>query len=488
MKVRTRMAPSPTGGFHIGGMRTLLYDLALARHYNGKFILRIEDTDQNRYVEGAVEELLNLLKDMDISYDEGPVVGGPHAPYVQSERKDIYKKYAQKLVDSEHAYYCFCTSERLATLRKEQQENKQPTRYDRHCLSLSKEQVTSNLESNMPYTIRFKMPHGEKVFFKDMVYGDLTFEAAELDDQILLKSDGFPTYHLAVVVDDHLMDITHILRGNDWLPSTPKHILLYKAFGWDIPVHAHLPNLKEAGESKKLSKRHGAVLVEQFLEEGYLPSALLNFLMFLGWNPGTDREIYSLEEFYSDFTVERLHKTDLVVFDRQKLLWLNGQYIRNLLPVDLFNEVKKWADRTNTLIYGENANSEYIFAALSLVQERMKLLSEYNELTHYFYKKPTVDKMLLIKQAKDSKRANNILTELSNILQECSDTWNIQTLHDKCYEYVQDSDYKPKEAFMTLRVAITGEVASPPIFDVIHLLGSQETISRIGLAQELLES
>jgi glutamyl-tRNA synthetase len=331
MKIRTRLAPSPTGEIHVGSMRTLLYDYALAKQSGGELVLRIEDTDQERYVEGAVERMLKVIKDYGLSWDEGPEVGGPDEPYFQSQRLDIYKKYALELVEKGSAYYCFCSEERLEKLREEQRAQKSPvTKYDRYCLTLTKEEIEKNLKDGVPYVIRLKVPNDREIEVEDLVLGKLKFPSNDIDDQVLMKSDGFPTYHLGVVVDDHLMKITHILRGREWLPSTPKHVLLFEAFGWTPPKFVHLPLLREVDSTKKLSKRTGSVGALDFLQEGYLPEALLNFMMFLGWNPGTEKEIYSLDEFVKDFSIEKIQTSEMAAFDRQKLLWINGMYIRNM--------------------------------------------------------------------------------------------------------------------------------------------------------------
>ena len=309
MTIRTRMAPSPTGEFHIGSMRTLIYNWALARNLGGKFIIRIEDTDKERYVKGAVERMLSVIKKYGFDWDEGPEVGGKYGPYVQSERLNIYKKYALELIDKGKAYYCFCSEDRLEKLREQQREEKKPvTKYDRCCLSLGEEEIEKNLKEGKPYVIRMRIPDDEMIEVDDLILGKMTFPSNDVDDQILLKSDGFPTYHLGVVVDDHLMEITHILRGREWLASTPKHVLLYRAFGWKEPLLAHLPVLREVDSTKKMSKRLGDVAALDFLKAGYLPEALDNFMMFLGWNPGTEKEVYTLDEFVKDFSVEKIQK------------------------------------------------------------------------------------------------------------------------------------------------------------------------------------
>ncbi|HSX39910.1 MAG TPA: glutamate--tRNA ligase, partial [Candidatus Saccharimonadales bacterium] len=398
MTVRTRMAPSPTGEYHIGSMRTMLFNFAWAKKNNGQFVLRIEDTDRTRLVEGSLERTLQVVKDFGLSWDEGPVVGGPYAPYVQSERLSLYQEYANKLLESGHAYYCFCTPERLTQVREEQQKAGAPlTHYDKFCLKNSKEESEARVKAGEKHVIRYKMPADEEIQFNDLFLGPITFHTKDLDDYVMLKSDGFPTYHLAVVVDDHLMNMTYIMRGVEWIPSTPKHILLYKAFGWEMPLTGHLPNLKEVGAHKKLSKRDGTVDARLFLEEGYLPEALLNFLMLLGWNPGTEKEIYSLEEFISAFSLERVHKTDLISFDREKLLWFNGVYIRQMSVEDLWLQIVKWAATYGVDLGIDDRDHDYIIKVVALTQERLRLFSEFNELTSYFFTEPKVDKELLNK-------------------------------------------------------------------------------------------
>ncbi len=473
------MAPSPTGDYHIGHIRTLLYNWAFAKKSEGKFIIRIEDTDRERFVEGAPDRILDVIKDYGLDWDEGPRVGGPFGPYVQSERLDIYKKYALELVEKGQAYYCFCSLERLAEVRKKQQEQGLPvTKYDRHCLGLTKEEIDQNLKAQIPYVIRLRVPDNETITFNDAVYGEVSINSSSLDDQVLLKSDGFPTYHLGVVVDDHLMEITHVMRGNDWLPSTPKHVLLYKAFGWELPVYIHLPNLKERGENKKLSKRFGSVFAVEFLKEGYLPEAVLNFLMFLGWNPGTEKEIYTLDEFVKDFSVEKIHKTDLVSFDREKLAWLNGHYIRSLSIKDLWDRLEAWAQKFEVSLDVGDFSPKRALKVLGLVQERMKVLGEFSKLTYYFFHEPEVDKNLLVKQAKSEERSKEILEKFI-ALYESVDTWGADHLEKVSHELVKKEGWKVREAFMTLRVAVSGSTATPPLFAVLEVLGKDEVLKRL---------
>jgi nondiscriminating glutamyl-tRNA synthetase len=300
---------------------------------------------------------------------------------------------------------------------------------------------------------------------------------------VLLKSDGYPTYQLAVVIDDHLMKVTHVMRGIEWLPSTPKHVLLYEAFGWELPVHVHLPDLKELGENQKLSKRRGSVSAIGFLEEGYLPEALVNFLMFLGWNPGTDREIYSLEEFIKDFSIEKIHRSDLVVFDRDKLLWFNGYYIRNTETSELWKKLAAWAAKFNIKLNGADRDEEYNMKVLDLVKDRMKKLSEFNDLTNYFYEFSTVDRSLLVEFAENADKAKEIVTSFKDLYGKVSETaWTKDNLDKLSHDFIKERNYSAKEAFMTLRSVFTGEKATPPLFDILALLGRKESLKRLDSA------
>lgn len=481
MKIRTRLAPSPTGEIHVGSMRTLLYDYALAKQTGGEMILRIEDTDRERYVEGSVERALKVIKDYGLSWDEGPEIGGPDEPYFQSQRLDIYKKYALELVEKGFAYYCFCTQERLEEVReKQRQEKLAVTKYDRHCLTLTKEEVEKNLKDGVSYVIRLKVPSDEGVEVEDLVLGKLSFPSNDIDDQVLMKSDGFPTYHLAVVIDDHLMNITHILRGREWLPSTPKHVLLYKAFGWTPPKFVHLPLLREVDSTKKLSKRTGSVSAVDFLKDGYLPEALLNFMMFLGWNPGTEKEIYSLEEFVKDFSIEKIQTSEMAAFDRQKLSWFNGMYIRNMSVEDLWSRVVKFHEKYLEKLDLDKYGNVFNLKVLSLVQDRLKTLAEFNDLTNYFYTKPSIDSAKLSEFSGSIDKAKEIIKNYIDLYNSISDEdWTQDNLDKVSHEHLEKFNYKPKEAFMTLRYATCGVDFTPPLFDVFNLLGKKETISRL---------
>jgi glutamyl-tRNA synthetase len=490
MTVRTRMAPSPTGDYHIGHIRTVLYNYAFAKKNDGQFLLRIEDTDRNRYVDGATERILNDIESYGFSWDEGPRIGGEHGPYIQSERLPLYKEKALELVEKGKAYYCFCSKDRLAELRESQQAQGMPsTKYDKHCLSLSPKEVHEKLSAGDSYVIRLDVPKDREISFDDIAYGKVTINSNDLDDQVLLKSDGFPTYHLAVVVDDHLMKVTHIMRGMDWLPSTPKHVLLYEAFGWEMPVLVHLPNLKELGGSRKLSKRFGSVFASEFLKEGYLPEAIVNFLMFLGWNPGTEREMYTLEEFVVDFSLDRLQKTDLVSFDRKKLLWYNGQYIRNMPAEDLYVRLVAWAEKYEVILNGSSVGSStpmnfdvaYTVKVLGLVQDRLTVLNDFNELTGYFFSDPEVDEKLRHKFSKSPERTAEILKAFVSAFENVTkDNWTVANLEKICGAVLEKDNFTPKEAYMTLRAALTGRKASPHIFDVLGVLGKTVVLHRLG--------
>ena len=320
--------------------------------------------------------------------------------------------------------------------------------------------------------VRLNVSAGKKISFKDEVYGELEFDSDSIDDQVLLKSDGFPTYHLAVVVDDHLMEVTHIMRGNDWLPSTPKHILLYKAFGWELPVYIHLPNLKESSGSKKLSKRGDSSHASQFLAEGYMPEAVLNFLMFLGWNPGGEKEIYSLDEFVHDFSIERVHKTDLVAFDRDKLLWLNGHYIRSMSPEDLLERIQVWARKY------EVALPPITIEIIKLVQDRLRKFDELPGMVAYFFEEPKVTPESLLEFVSDAEKGKQVLMDFIQLFSSAKN-WNSAELDLDSHNLIKEKNYKPKEAFMTVRVAVSGTKVTPPLFDILELIGKEKTLIRL---------
>jgi glutamyl-tRNA synthetase len=482
MRIKTRIAPSPTGYGHVGHLRTMLYDYAFAKKHKGTFLVRIEDTDQNRFVNDSSEQFLKLIEEMNLTWDEGPKVGGGNGPYYQSERLHIYKKYYDELISKGHAYYCFCSKERIDDLKKEQRAKgvKFP-KYDRKCLSLSPEEIERKLINKEPYVIRLKVPKNETLVFKDEVYGEITFNSDDVEDKILIKSDGFPVYHFAVVVDDHLMNVSHVMRGNDWLSSAPIHVLLYKAFGWDMPIYAHLPNLKDKDSTSKMSKRKGSFFVTQFLEEGYVKEALLNFVMFLGWNPGTEKEIYSVKEFVKDFSIERIGKTDLVVFDRDKLDWMNGYYIRNFSDTRLLREIAYWADNYNPTVASLiSENVTYFKKVLKIVKDRLKKLNEIPELVDYFFNDFDVDLNLVNKYSKSPNEGLKIAESYIELLQDIkASDWQADFLHDSCFENLTKLEMKPKQAFMTLRGVLTNKTQTPQLFDVMEVLGKTKVLKRL---------
>ncbi|MBD3362558.1 glutamate--tRNA ligase [Candidatus Dojkabacteria bacterium] len=496
MKVKTRFAPSPTGFLHIGGVRTALYSYALARKHNGKFILRIEDTDKKREVEGGVQNIIDMLNILGLEYDEGPIVGGPNGPYIQSKRLKIYQKKAEKLVEDGKAYYCFCSEDRLEKLRKKQIKEKKQPMYDKKCRDLDPEEARTRIEKGEEYVIRLKIPQNKTLSIDDAVMGHVEWNSNDVDDQVLLKSDGFPTYHLGVVVDDVLMGVTHITRGIEWLASVPKHLVLFDAFGIEPPVMAHMPVILDP-DGGKLSKRKGTVSTEEFLKEGYLPEALLNFLMLLGWSAPLEREygekereFFSLEDFVELFSLEELNKAS-PVFNRDKLIWFNHKYINNLSPDDFVIEYTKWLNK-----YSEDENlkneiiekgPDYLETILELVHERVELLSEISDLIYNFYFKPETKEIeKILKEHKHTKKLKE--KEIQKIISEFSVELNEQTSiknwgHDNWESCIRDIakklDIKAGQAFMTLRILTLGSPISPPLFESMEVLGKDEVAERL---------
>jgi glutamyl-tRNA synthetase len=482
IEIRTRMAPSPTGEFHIGSLRTLLFNYAWARKNQGKFLLRIEDTDRNRYVEGALNRLMDAIRAFGLDWDEGPLVGGPYGPYIQSERLNIYQEYIQRLISDKKAYYCFCSEERIADLRKKSQEENKAFKYDKKCLLLNESVVNEKISEGTPFTVRLNVPLDEQIEYEDFVLGPVSFPSNDIDDAVLIKSDGYPTYHFAVVVDDHLMKITHVMRGVEWVSSTPKHVLLYKFFGFEAPKFGHVPNLKFVGSTKKMSKRDGTTNALEFIKKGYLPNAVLNQLMFLGWNPGTEKEIYSLDEFIHDFDINRIHKTDLVSLDFDKLNWFNNIYIQKLSNEEFLNYIKEWSHKFNTPCSIFEIEKRYSFEKVldivRLAKERLDTLSEFDLATDYYLNKPSVDSVSLGKYSSNPKTVLEFFRECLNSSQDFSFIYLDKKLHDT----VKENNYSMKEFFMTLRIAITGETVTPPIIEIISILGKDESISRLDIA------
>lgn len=471
MSIRTRIAPSPTGEYHIGHLRTCLYDYALAKKNNGQFIIRIEDTDQKRHVDGAEARILQVIKDYGLSWDEGPDIGGPYGPYIQTQRLNIYQKYIKELLDKGLAYYCFCTEERLEEMRTVQKAAHKFPKYDRHCLNLTPEEITQKLNNGEKYVVRLKIPDNETIIFNDLIRGEIKFNTNELDDQVLIKSDGIPTYHFAVVVDDHLMNITHILRGEEWISSTPKQILLYQYFGWQIPEFAHLTVLLDPSGHGKMSKRKGSVSASSFLDDGYLPEALLNFLMLLGWNPGTDRELFSLDEFVQEFSLEHLHKKS-PIFDRKKLDYFNGLYIRKMTDVELFPYFKKFLPQ---------ATDDQIKIILPVLKERIAKFSDLSVSLKFLFEKINYDKSLLLKKGTSAELAIQMLEAAKTIITDFTD------LQNKFLELVKNKGWNLGEFFMVFRVAICGSTFTPPVVECLPALGKDNTIRKIDLAISLLK-
>ncbi len=466
--VRTRMAPSPTGEYHIGHIRTLLYNYAFARQNGGQFIIRIEDTDQKRFVPGAVDRILQVIKDYGLSWDEGPDIGGPHAPYTQTQRLDLYRQHIQKLIDLGGAYYCFCSPQRLEEMRAAQKAAKTVPKYDRHCLSLTPDQVKEKIAAGVPYVVRLKMPDNEVLSFHDIVRGEIKFNTADVDDQILIKSDGIPTYHFAAGVDDHLMNITHVLRGDEWISSVPKQMVIYRYFGWELPQFAHLTVFLDPSGKGKMSKRHGSVSARSFLEDGYLPEALLNFLMLLGWNPGTDQEIFSLDEFVQTFDLKHLHKQQ-PIFDRKKLDYFNGYYIR-----------QKSDDELAALLspFLPAANPDTLKCLVPLIKDRITTLKDAAALTCFLFQDISLDKSQLSAKNLDPSLAQTMLKEAYSLLSTVSD-WQPSVIQPLLLDLIKKNNWHTGQFFMAFRLALTGSPVTPPIVECLPILTKPQALSRL---------
>ncbi|HCS78248.1 TPA: glutamate--tRNA ligase [Patescibacteria group bacterium] len=458
-RVRTRIAPSPTGDdLHVGNVYTALFNYIWSKKHKGKFIVRIEDTDRLRFVPQTEARILASLRWLGLAYDEGPDIGGAYAPYRQSERLPIYQKYALKLIEAGRAYYCFCSSERLEKLRKSQHERKLPTMYDGHCkeIPLAEARRRASVEPNV---IRLNVPEKGETIFSDMIRGKIHFQNAVLDDQVLIKSDGYPTYHLAVVIDDYLMQVTHVIRGEDWISSTPKHVILYWAFGWTLPYFAHLPLLRNPDKSK-LSKRKNPVWTSWYREQGYLPEALLNYLGTMTWSMPDGRDKFSLSEMIEAFDIKKI-KTTAPIFDLEKLSWLNGQYIREL-------STKELASRLTTYL-PKGTDTKLINKLAPLAQPRMKTLTEF---THYLGPFVAFKPVPLSTQEKNITR--EFIAEFELLL-----PWKTQQLELTAKKLVTQKNWKLREAFMALRQAVTGEKIGLPLFETLELLGKKEALLRM---------
>ncbi|MCB0745127.1 MAG: glutamate--tRNA ligase [Ignavibacteriae bacterium] len=476
-EVRVRFAPSPTGYLHVGGLRTALYNYLFAKRNNGKFILRIEDTDQSRYVEGAVEKLIDSLKWVGLDYDEGPDKDGSCGPYYQSKRLEIYSANVQKLLDDKKAYYCFCTPERLSELRDEQQKLKLPqAKYDKHCLHLSESEINEKLNSGIPKVVRLNVEPNLSVKFDDIVRGIVEFNSDTIDDQILIKSDGYPTYHLANVVDDHLMDISHVIRGEEWLSSTPKHVLLYQHFGWELPQFAHLPLLLNADKSK-LSKRQGDVAVEDYRDKGYLKEALLNFVALLGWNFGDDKEYYLIDEMIEKFSLERVNKAG-AVFNVEKLNWLNGLHIRNKSNEELLELFKDELGKSKykNLIFKD----VHLLLILESMKERIEFVKDLISNSPYFYEAPTEYDENIIKKRRKEDSAK-LLSEYVYELEKIS-SQNKEDFENALKLVTENNNCGAGRLIHPVRLAVSGVGIGPGVYDLLVILGKDEVMKRINQA------
>ena len=471
-QIRTRFAPSPTGFLHIGGLRTALYAWLYAKQNDGVFVLRVEDTDQGREVEGAKEVIYSTLRATGLTYDEGPDVGGDYGPYIQSERKQIYADHAQKLIDRGAAYRCFCTKERLADERQKAEKSGQNYTYDKHCLGLSEQDISANIDAGVSYVVRQNIPIEGETTYSDAVFGDITVPNSDLDDNVLLKSDGMPTYNLANVVDDHLMEITHVIRGVEYLSSTPKYNHLYRAFGWELPLYIHLPVVMK-DKQRKLSKRHGDASFDDFIQKGYLKEALLNYIALLGWSPGTDQEIFTLGELTQAFSISGLSKSP-AIFDTDKLTWMNAQYIRALSEDNFIK---------TAMPYFKQCGAERFDLKLitQIMQPRLQMLTEIPDKLAFLSKMPEFSQeMYFHKRMKtDAQTALPTLKEALSLLEQHED-YSLESLKEALMGLVEKLQIKNGQLLWPLRVAITGTPVTPGgAVEAACLLGKEETLKRL---------
>jgi glutamyl-tRNA synthetase len=487
-EVRVRFAPSPTGALHIGGVRTALWDWLFARHSGGKFILRIEDTDKTREVEGGVQTIIDSLHAYGLDYDEGPLIGGEYGPYVQSERLPLYKQYAEQLLASGHAYYAYDTAEELQRFREQQQQRGLPTGYSRRHRELpAADRERYDRERLENRVIRLAVPRDGQTVFQDAVYGEISYDNKVLDDTVLLKSDGFPTYHLANVVDDHLMAISHVLRGEDWIPSTPLHLLLYQALGWEPPVFVHLPNML-GPDGKKLSKRFMAVGALDYLRDGYLREALVNFLALQGWSAKEDRDLYSTKELIERFTLDGILSRS-PIFDPDKLLWYNGQYIRALSLSDLAARTLPFLQKASLVQEDPDVETlSYIGHVLKLEQERMKTLAEAPELSDFFllgdeefaYDEAAVRKRLSSPEA--AQRLRQVQAGFAAL-----EVFDEPSIEGVIRATAEELEIKAGEVIHPVRVAVSGRSTGPGLFEMLAALGKERCLRRIGRALKMME-
>lgn len=474
--IRTRFAPSPTGYLHIGGLRTALYNYLLAKKHAGQFILRIEDTDQTRFVPESVKNIIDNLCWTGINFDEGPGKGGAYGPYIQSERLNIYKKHAEDLIKKELAYPCFCSTERLDSVRQQKIALKLPPAYDHHCRNLSKEDVAKRLTEQQPHVIRMKVPLEGNCVFTDTIRGPVTIAYSAIDDQVLMKTDGFPTYHLAVVVDDHYMKISHIIRGEEWLPSTPKHVLLYKYFGWEAPSFSHLPLLLNPDKSK-LSKRQGDVSVDDYRIKGYLPEALINFIALLGWNPGDGdtQEVFTLPELIQEFSLERVGKAG-AIFNIDKLKWFNQQYILKLSDDQLFEHIKPLLQEKDWDSFGV----DYCKKVIALLKDRAVTLPDFILHGEFFFASPTNFNPKDVIKHWAPENISHVKTLRKQFI--ALEPFEASTIEHFVKNYAQATGVQTNKLFPSLRLAITGVIQGPSVFATMQLLGKKAVLERIDFA------
>lgn len=484
MSVRVRFAPSPTGYVHIGGLRTALYNYLFAKQQGGEYILRIEDTDRSRYVEGAIEGMLSAMDWSGVVHSEGPflengeiVQKGEKGPYIQSQRLDIYKDYIDRLLESDNAYYCFCSKERLEEVRETQKANGETPRYDGKCRNISLEEARKKVAAGESNVVRMKLPENHDVVFEDLVRGKVTVNTSELDDQVLVKTDGYPTYHFAVIVDDHWMGITHIIRGQEWLPSTPKHVLLYEAFGWEAPKYVHLPNILNS-DKKKLSKRQGDVAVEDFCKKGYLPEALVNYVALLGWSPEDNEEIMNMDELIKKFSLQRVSKSG-GVFDVNKLNWVNSHYIKEKSVEDLVELCLPYLIEAEYLKESEiEEKNDWVTRIVRMAQERISYLSQIVDFTKLFIGE-TVE--LENEEVAEMLKGETVVQALESFKAQIASVEVVDGDFAKSvFKAVQkETGIKGKNLFMPIRAAISGELHGPDMGDILVVLGKDTIINRI---------
>jgi len=477
--VRTRIAPSPTGDPHVGTAYVALFNYALARQSGGQFVLRIEDTDRQRSTPESEAMIFDALRWLGLDWDEGPDVGGPYGPYRQSERSEIYTEHAEMLVGSGHAYPCFCTRERLDELRAEQKAAKGRFGYDGHCRSIDPKEAAERRAAGEAHVIRLAMPIEGEIVVDDLLRGEVSFEAVQIDDQVLVKSDGYPTYHLANVVDDHLMEITHVIRAEEWISSLPKHVQLYRAFGWELPVFCHLPLLRNADKSK-ISKRKNPVSLNYFRRAGYLPEAMLNYLALMGWAMPDEREEFSLQEFVEAFRLEDISLGG-PVFDLTKLTWLNGKHIRDLEPRELLGRLR-----------AEQLSDDYLLEVLPLAHERIETLADFFSYADFFFTgdvdyDDAAKAKMVMRDRTPPQTAKIFRLLLEDALDPILD-WSVENIEEALRGFCEANDLKPKELFMPIRIALTGRKATPPLFDTMAVLGKEISRWRLRGAIEVLRT